>query len=1276
MEKKASKGRLPVVIMSIVAVIALIANIACGMFFSAINAFMAANLNTRLPGAKNTEIQSLSLTPDEAEQASRDMAQELESEGIVLLENKENALPLSQGEPINLFGYASVDPVYGGSGSGAGDNTNNVDLIQGLTNAGFTVNQDLVDFYRNSGVSRPESTGFSGADFTPAEVPASQYTDDLMTSARAFSGVAVVVISRTGGEGDDLPQDMYAAGYSDTDDGSHYLELTQDEKDLLELVKAQNFDKVIVLLNTSNAMELGFLEEEGIDAALWIGAPGATGMNAVGQVLSGEVNPSGRLTDTYAYDLTTSPAYWNAGVFNYTNLENRNYFEYAEGIYVGYRFYETRWIDNTTGACDEDSYQAMVQYPFGYGLSYTTFEQSIADFQSDDTNITMDVEVTNTGDVAGKDVVQVYYTAPYTVGGIEKSHVVLAGFGKTSLLDPGASETVTVTFAVEDMASYDYLENGCYVLDAGTYQIKLMGNAHDVIDSRDYTVEDTVIYDESNPRSSDDTAAVNQFDDVTNGQITQYVSRADWEGTLPTARPAEKEAGADTVAQFTQEATYAVDDSDPAITIANHGLTLEDMAGLDYDDPQWESLLEQLSVDDMTNMISNGGWSTPAVDSVGKPATTELDGPAGINSLTSDLKGVRFPAQTIIGATWNVELVERFGQTLGAEAAADHVTGLYAPGANIHRTPFGGRNFEYYSEDGLLSGKLAAAEVRGCMSQGVFTYVKHFALNDQEANRLSLSVWANEQAIRELYLKPFELAVKEGGTTGIMSSYSYLGNTWAGASHALLTSVLRDEWGFRGTVITDSAMGNTSWMDVNLAIRAGGDMMLCLMGVTLDSSSNTAQQAMRRACHNILYTEANSIAVAVAADTSPYWVILLAIVDIIVVSAVVLVLLRKKALKLPVKAGIVAVIAVVGAILCYVLFFATPATAPASDQTDDSAAVTEQASEESADTAADTATAESAEGVVLQMDGTGDGAENAWLGCHLTLNEDGSFLLTWDYNAENSGIEGDRGTWEQGEDGTITMTGTRTFTATTEDGTNYTCSLLNEETGINCTATGAMGAAGGSAAAAALPEGAVMQLNGTGDGEENAWLGCHLTLNEDGSFLLTWDYNAENSGIEGDRGTWEKDEDGTITMTGTRTFTATTEDGTNYTCSLLNEETGINCTATGAMGAASGSAAAAALPEGAVMQLNGTGDGAENAWLACHLTLNEDGSFLLTWDYNAENSGIEGDRGTWEQGEDGTITMTGARTFTATTEDGTNYTCSLLNQETGINCTATGVLQG
>ena len=421
-------------------------------------------------------------------------------------------------------------------------------------------------------------------------------------------------------------------------------------------------------------------------------------------------------------------------------------------------------------------------------------------------------------------------------------------------------------------------------------------------------------------------------------------------------------------------------------------------------------------MDDMTNMIANGGWSTPEVTSVGKPATNDLDGPAGINSLVSSLKGVSFPSEVIVGSSWNTDLAQRFGTAFGAEAAANHVVGLYAPGMNIHRTPFSGRNFEYYSEDGLLSGKMGAAMAQGVDSQGVYTYIKHFALNDQESNRLSLSVWANEQSIREIYLKPFELSVKEGGTTAVMSSYSRLGNTWAGASKALLTDVLRNEWGFHGMVVTDSAMGNTNWMDVNLAIRAGGDMMLCLMGVNLDSSSNTAQQAMRRACHNILYTQANSIAIAAAVDNTPYWLILLAIVDSILLIAIVLLLLKRipddKKLGKGAKAGISVGIAAVVALVFWAMFFRS-GSAPAAAASSESAAASEPAESTAAPAE------EAKDGVFMELSQTDAGG---WLGCHVYLMQDGSYSVTYDYTADNTGIEGEKGTYAIGADGTLTLT--------------------------------------------------------------------------------------------------------------------------------------------------------------------------------------------------------------------------------------------------------------
>ena len=1261
------KGIIPI---AVLLTIGLVVNIACGMFYSAITPFMTANLNPLLTGQKQVTT-GQSLTVEQAADQSRAMAQELVREGAVLLKDQNNALPLAEGTAVNLFGYGSVDPIYGGSGSGASDTSSNIDLVTGLTNAGFSVNQELVDFYKKSGVSRAAQKGFEGSNFTPAEVPAEKYTDTLLQNAKAFSDVAIVTISRVGGEGGDLPQDMYAAGYSKTDDGRHYLELTQDEEDLLALVKAQGFDKVIVLINSSNAMELGFLEDDSIDAALWIGSLGSTGFNAVGEILSGKVNPSGRLSDTYAYDLTSAPAYWNAGDFTYANLKH-HYVEYAEGIYVGYRFYETRYVDNTTGVCDEAAYAKAVQYPFGYGLSYTTFEQSIADYKTTDSAIEMTVEVKNTGAVAGKDVVQVYYTAPYTIGGIEKSHVVLAGFAKTGLLEPGASEKVTITFAPEDMASYDETGAKAYVLEAGTYQIKLMNNAHDVIDQREYEVPATITYSGENARSTDLVAATNEFEDVAQGQITQYVSRADWEGTPPTARTDGKTASAETIAAKENAPVYENNDSDQPITIADHGLTLEDMTGLDYDDPKWNDLLEQLSVDDMTNMISNGGWSTPEVASVGKPATNDLDGPAGINSLVSNLKGVSFPSEVIVGSSWNTDLAQRFGTAFGAEAAANHVVGLYAPGMNIHRTPFSGRNFEYYSEDGLLSGKMGAAMVQGVDSQGVYTYVKHFALNDQESNRLSISVWANEQSIREIYLKPFELSVKEGGTTAVMSSYSRLGNTWAGASKALLTDVLRNEWGFHGMVVTDSAMGNTSWMDVNLAIRAGGDMMLCLMGVKLDSSSNTAQQAMRRACHNILYTQANSIAIAAAVDNTPYWLILLAIVDSILLIAIVLLILKRipagkklgKGAKVGICVGIVAVVALV----FWAMFFRSSVTTAATSS--ESAAVSE--------TAESTAASEEAkDGLFMELSQTDAGG---WLGCHVYLMEDGSYSVTYDYNAENAGVEGEKGTYQIGADGTLTLTaedGTvhTAAAAANADGTiSYTLEFTEANTSVVCNPTGTLDPSASSAAPAM--EGLFMELS---QKDAGGWLGCHVYLMQDGSYTVTYDYTADNTGIEGEKGIYQIGADGTLTLTaadGTEhtAAAAANADGTiSYTLEFTEANTSVVCNPTGTLDPSASSAAPAM--EGLFMELSQKDAG---GWLGCHVYLMEDGTFSVAYDYTADNTGIEAAKGTYVDNGDGTLTLTADSgdeiTVTVTDNgDGTKtYSAEVTEANTSIVCNPTG----
>ena len=1251
--KKQGKGWL--IAVAILLVAALAVNIACASLNTMITSFMGANLNPMITGSKAQESAEILSVADATEQSLR-MAEELESEGIVLLRNENAALPLASGTKVNLFGYASIDPIYGGTGSGSGDTSSNVDVVKGLTNAGLVVNEELVKFYQNSGISRPKQGGYTGSNFTPAEVPVSSYTDAVLAQAKEFSDTAIIVLSRIGGEGGDLPQDMFAAGYSQTDDGRHYLELTQDEADLLALVKSQGYARIIVMINSSNAMELGFVED-GIDACIWVGSPGAVGFNAVGSALTGAVNPSGRLTDTYAYDLSTAPAYWNAGSFTYGNL-SRNYVEYAEGIYVGYRYYETAAQD---GFID---YAKTVQYPFGYGLSYTTFEQAIDSYSDGNGTIAVLVKVTNTGNAAGKDVVQVYYTAPYTKGGIEKAHVVLAGFGKTKLLEPGESETVTIAFKAEDMASFDSFGAGCYVLEAGDYEIKIMNNAHDVIDSRVYTVKDTVVYGEGNPRSTDKTAAVAHFADVQNGQITVYTSRSDWEGTTPKAREDGKTASDAVVKAFSEKAPYEVNDSDPAIVYADNGLVLEDMAGLDWDDPKWELLLQQLSDEDMATMILNGGWSTPAVDSVGKPATSDLDGPAGINSLVSSLRGVSFPSEVVIGSTWNEKLVEEFGRVFAQEAAANGVVGLYAPGMNIHRTPFSGRNFEYYSEDGFLSGKLGAAQVKGSESQGVYMYAKHFALNDQESNRLSISVWANEQAIREIYLKPFELTVKEGKTTAIMSSYSHLGTTWAGASKALITDVLRGEWGFVGMVVTDSAMANTSWMDPNLAVRAGNDMMLCLMGASIDSSNNTARNAMRTACHNILYTQANSMAVQVEADNTPYWYGLVALFNAIILSAILLIILKKTAFK-DKKLGWVGIVTVLAVFALSALLVWFAAIKPATVKKTSSAAQTETAeapAEEAATSEAKENEPAKAETPAAPAVSPENGMElydlaDFWLGCHVYINADGTYRVAYDYNEENKDIEGDAGTWARVSDTELTLTsnGGSTIPVTLADN-KWSCEVKESNTGTVCHPYVEVDTA--PAAAASVSPETGMELYDLAD----FWLGCHVYINADGTYRVAYDYNEENKDIEGDAGTWARVSDNELTLTSNSgaEIPVTLADG-KWSCEVRESNTGTICHPSVEITIAE---AAAVSPE-AGMELYDLAD----YWLGCHVYINADGTYRVAYDYNEENQDIEGDAGTWSRVSDTELALTSnsGATIPVTLADG-KWSCEVKEANTGTVC--------
>lgn len=864
------------VLSSLLLGILIIFNLAVNQYAMIINTYFSASQINQSEVKKTTE-QAMALT------------EKIEGEGAVLLENKNEVLPL-QNQKVNVFGYASRNVVYGGTGSGGGKEDNNVDLQQGLKNAGFQVNDQLTTFYDDRYVPREKVNihKLVGGDFNIHEPKASEYSESLLTSAKEFSDTALVVFSRNSGEGADITNEM--KGYAGGTAGKHYLELSDDEAATLDLVK-ETFDKVVVILNSSFPMELGFLDDEKIAGALWIGGPGSVGFNAVGEILAGEVNPSGRLVDTYAYDETSAPSFNNIGEFPYSNSEfdyekdtwHYKYVNYAESIYVGYRYYETRYIDNQTGKMDEAAYEKAVQYPFGYGLSYTNFKQEITNFKVDGNEAKMTVKVTNTGKKAGKDVVQLYYTPPYTIGGIEKSHVVLSGFAKTQELAPNQSEEVNLSFDVENMASYDEKQNKAYVLEKGNYEIKLMNNSHDVIDSKNYEVAKDIVFDQENKRESDELSATNQFEDA-KGDV-QYLSRWNWEETMPKEMAQPKEASKELLKALKDQSVNE-GKADP-IKFEKYGLELYDLKGVDYDDPKWDQLLEQLSVKDMENLITYGGFQTPAINSVKKPATIDADGPAGINHLVSQAHGNQYTSEVVVASTWNTELVEEMGAALGKEAKASNITGLYLPGVNIHRSPFGGRNFEYYSEDALLSGKIGSSLSKGAMDQGSYVFMKHFAMYDQETRRYEFptgaATWSTEQAMREVFLKPFEIAVKDSGITGIMSSYNRIGPKWVGESEALLQNVLRDEWGFRGTVISD--FYKPQYMNVDQGLSAGNDLVLYLLPTKLNNvttDTDWGQQNMRKASHNILYTVVNSHAYEVAETNVPNWIYLLVTINIAV----------------------------------------------------------------------------------------------------------------------------------------------------------------------------------------------------------------------------------------------------------------------------------------------------------------------------------------------------------------------------------------------------------
>lgn len=846
----------------------------------AVSMMLTGPLSTLLNNATTTKYMLSDTTVSKA----NELAKEVQSEAITMLKNDDSNLPLSN-KKVNVFGWGSTNPVYGGTGSGSmSDQYETVSMLDGMKQAGIETNSELTKLYTDYRKDRPMVAMWS-QDWTLPEVPAKQYSDKLVSDAKDFSDEAVVVLTRVGGEGADLPTDMKAKGityknnskdYDDFQKGESFLQLSKTERDMIDLVTS-NFKKVTLVYNGANTFQFDFLNDyPQIQSVVWCPPAGQTGFSALGEVLAGETNPSGKTSDTFLKDLTKSVSYNNFGKFEYTNMADKaakykgftgddvtaipGFVNYSEGIYVGYKFYET--------ASDEGliNYDDTVAFPFGYGLSYTSFDQKLDSVKYKGGKVTVTATVTNTGDKAGKDVVEAYYNPPYTDGGIEKASKNLAGFEKTKELQPGESQKVTVKFDDDDMASYDYKGAKAYVLEKGDYDISIQSDSHHVIDHKAITVKDTVTYDsDSNTHNGDKTVATNQFDDVA-GDVT-YLSRADHFANYKeaTAAPTNFKMSDKAKETFYNNSNYDPKkfdkDSDKMPTTgAKNGLKLSDMYGKDYDDADWDKLLDQLTFDDMDNLIANGGYGTQAVKSVGKIQLTDADGPASLNNNFTGVGSIGFPASTAFACTWNKDLAKQFGEMIGDMAHDMHVAGWYAPAMNIHRNAFSGRTFEYFSEDSLLSGVMASSEISGAKSKGVYSFMKHFALNDQETKRTEmLCTWTNEQAMREIYLKPFEMSVKEGGAQAVMSSFNYIGYTYAGASSNLLQTVLRGEWGFKGFVLTDY-FGGYGYQNADQEVRAGNDSMLATTKITnhITDKSATSVKAMRQAAHNILYTAANS----------------------------------------------------------------------------------------------------------------------------------------------------------------------------------------------------------------------------------------------------------------------------------------------------------------------------------------------------------------------------------------------------------------------------------
>lgn len=874
-------------------------------WIAAVVAIMVA-VSMMLFGPLNTtlNLMSGSGTLSEASKAKAEkLATEIQNEGVTLLENKDSSLPLKANSAVNVFGWASSNPIYGGTGSGSmNDKYPTTSLIQGMQEAGFKTNEQLTKKYTDYRADRP-IVGMVSQDWTLPEPTAASYTEAEISQAKQFSNKAVLVIGRSGGEGADLPSDMttlsvHESGYKskvqafggeeahdyvnngdyqDFEKGQGYLSLSKTEQDLVKLI-TDNFDDVTVVYNGANAMNLSWVDNYSqIKSVLWCPPAGQTGFASLGSILSGKVNPSGKTSDTFLRDFSKAPWHNNIGHWDYTNMKEYStdagffgkftpaFVNYVEGIYVGYKFFETA---DAEGAIN---YDEAVQYPFGYGLSYTTFEQKMGEVTYANGKVSFDVTVTNTGKVAGKTAVEVFYNPPYTEGGIEKSTANLVQFAKTKIIEPGQSETVNVSFNDSDMASYDMSGDGAYVLEAGDYEISVNADSHTKLDTKTVNVASTIKYDGSTTHNGDKTVAKNQFADADgNGSVT-YLSRAGKFANLAeaTAAPANLElaqeykesfVNSSNVKEWLEKVKKDEGNVKMPTTGAKNGVQLYQLYGKDYDDPMWDKLLDELTYDEMAQLIAFAGYNNGAIPSISKVRQSDVDGPAALNNNFTKQGSIGLPSSTTVASTWNKELATEFGKAIAQMGKDLKVTGWYAPAMNIHRSPYAGRNFEYFSEDPVLSGYMASLETKSVQEAGLYVFMKHFAMNDQEDHRLSmLHTWSTEQAIREIYLKPFEMTVKDGKATAVMSAFNYIGNEWAGANDSLLNKVLRDEWGFRGFVLTDY-FGGYGYMEGTLSIYNGGNAMLATVPTTNESTDKSANTVahMREATHGILYTAVNT----------------------------------------------------------------------------------------------------------------------------------------------------------------------------------------------------------------------------------------------------------------------------------------------------------------------------------------------------------------------------------------------------------------------------------